>query len=241
MKGFNLNMILGVIIGLLTIVVTLSMAPSIGTANDALLPSEVIDTLTGIHTGVGITEADATLTEILYHEDIADILDISSNISEGAGPTVDSYDATTQNITVSGLTANTTRTFTVTYDTGLDLRNLIGMEVLTGFGAPLAILGLLAMGGLFTFGAWKGTNQVNMGQIMQIVGITIAVIVGLTFMTSVVIYSNNLIGDVTTDFEDVIYGIIPLFVYLVIVSLPFIKSYASWHSGKKSRKVVSNL
>ena len=158
MKGFNLNMMLGVIVGLLTIVVTLSMAPNIGTANTAV----------------------------------------------AAWGDNSSY--------------------------------MIGLGVVTDFGAPICILGLLAMGGLFTYGAWKGSTNLNMSDILSVVGITVIVIVGLTFMATVCQKVKDLVGATTTDFEDVIYGIIPLFVYMVIISLPFVKSYTSWRGGRKGKR-----
>ena len=77
----DIKKLLGVIIGLLTIVVTLAISPSIGTANAVV--------------------AAANLT------------------------------------------------------------NLIGMSVVVTFGAPLCIFGLLALGGVFTVGAWKGTTSMR--------------------------------------------------------------------------------
>ena len=158
MGGFKLSQILGVIVGMLTIVVTLSLAPSIGTANSTIA-----------------TWGDNS-----------------------------------------------------TY--------MIGLGVVTDFGAPIAVLGLLAMGGLFTYGAWKGTTALNMTDILSVVGITVVVIVGLTFMVTICQKTRDLVGATTTDFEDTIYGIIPLFVYMVIIGLPYVKSYTNWRGTRKSKK-----
>lgn len=110
-----------------------------------------------------------------------------------------------------------------------NLTNLIGMSVVTSFGAPLAILGLLAAAGVFTLGAWKANATMN--EMMGTIFTAVIVIVGLTFMASIVTYTNSLIGATAADFEDTIYGIIPLAVYLVIIGL------AGWQTVKGARKI----
>jgi len=143
----DIKKLLGVIIGLLTIVVTLAISPSIGTANAVV--------------------AAANLT------------------------------------------------------------NLIGMSVVVTFGAPLCIFGLLALGGVFTVGAWKGTT--SMREMLTVIITAVIVIVGLTFMSSIVTYTNTLIAAGSGGFETTLYGIIPLFVYLVIIGL------SGWQVGAKVR------
>jgi len=107
--------------------------------------------------------------------------------------------------------------------------NLIGLSVVDDFGAPLAVLGLLAMAGVFTVGAWKSTT--SMKDMMTTIFTAVIVIVGLTFMSSIITYTNALIGATATDFEDTIWGIIPLFVYLTVIGL------AGWQTYKGSKKL----
>jgi hypothetical protein len=116
-----------------------------------------------------------------------------------------------------------------------NLTNLIGMAVLDDFGAPLAIIGLLTLGGLFTIGAWK--SSVKMNDMLQVVITAVIVIVGLTFMTSIITYTNTLIGSAVSGFGDTLYGIIPLFVYLAIIGISGWQSYKAVgriRGGKKS-------
>ncbi len=159
MGGWSMNKLLGVIVGLLTIVVTLAIAPSISTAN-------------------AVVQA-----------------------------------------------ANQT--------------NLIGLSVVDDFGAPLAVLGLLAMAGVFTVGAWKSTT--SMKDMMTVIFVAVIVIVGLTFMSSIITYTNALIGDSAADFEDTIWGILPLFVYLSVIGLAGWQTYKGakrLKGGKKSTAAV---
>jgi hypothetical protein len=95
--------------------------------------------------------------------------------------------------------------------------DMIGMAVVVTFGAPLAILGLLAMGGLFIGGSWKGT--VGMKDMLQVIFTAIIVIVGLTFMLSILDYTVALIAAGSGGFETTLYGIIPLLVYLAIIGI----------------------
>lgn len=147
----QLSKLLGIIVGLLTIVVTLAIAPSIATANTAV--------------------------------------------------------STSGNLTA----------------------DMIGMSVVVTFGAPLAIMGLLAMGGLFVFGAWKGNT--SMRDMLEVIFTAIIVIVGLTFMLSILDYSVALIAAGGGGFETTLYGIIPLMVYLAIIGL------SGWQTYKGVRRV----
>ena len=67
-----------------------------------------------VSTGVGVTTASVQLNEAIYDDD-TDTISLSSNDTDDA-PTYSSYNATNRNLTMSGLSENTTRTITVTYD-----------------------------------------------------------------------------------------------------------------------------
>lgn len=65
-------------------------------------------------TAVGQTTENVTLSKVLYDDDTQTI-DILSSISDDV-PAYSSYNGTTRLLGISGLSANTTRTLTVTYD-----------------------------------------------------------------------------------------------------------------------------
>lgn len=117
-----------------------------------------------------------------------------------------------------------------------NLTNCIGMSAIVTFGAPLIILGLLAMGGLF---AWKGTSG-GMKEILGVVGAVIVAIIALTFMSSIITYTNALItSSGTGSFGAVIYGMIPLLIYVVIIGSIGYGAYAAYKGGgRKSKKAA---
>ncbi len=109
------------------------------------------------------------------------------------------------------------------------------MSVVTEFGAPLIVLGLLVVGGIF---AWKGTGGQNMGDLMKTIGLVIVAIVGLTFMSDIVDYTNDLI-DASTGFAVTLYGIIPLLIYLGIIAAVGWTGYSAYRGGRKSKKAAA--
>lgn len=130
--------------------------------------------------------------------------------------------------------------------TSANLTNLIGMSVVASFGAPLIILGLLAVGGLFSLAGVKGQlANVGMKDLFPVIGAVIVVIVCLTLFTSIITYTNTLIDSALGTFAATIYGIIPLLIYLGIVAgagWVTVHTYRkSRKGGKKSRATVANF
>jgi len=80
------------------------------------------DTFTSA-TGLGVTSANVTLQKPVYDDD-TETIDITSDLATDT-PAYSSYNATSRQLLISGLTANTTRTLTVTYD----------IDVLVGYDA----------------------------------------------------------------------------------------------------------
>lgn len=120
--------------------------------------------------------------------------------------------------------------------TAANITNCIGVSAIDDFAAPLIVLGLLAVGGIFM---WKGTQNQGMKDIMGVIGLVIIAIVGLTFMTDIIDYTNTLI-DASTGFATTIYGIIPLLVYLVVIGSVGFAGYKGWKGGgKKSKKAAA--
>lgn len=66
-----------------------------------------------LDTGVGETTADITLDNFVYDDDI-DTISVSSSISEV--PAVSSYNGTTKTVSIASLTADDSRTLSITYD-----------------------------------------------------------------------------------------------------------------------------
>jgi len=113
---------------------------------------------------------------------------------------------------------------TAVADSGNLTADMIGMSVVVTFGAPLAILGLLAMGGLFVIGSWRGNTSIK--DMLGVIFTAVIVIVGLTFMLNILDYSVALIAAGSGGFETVLYGLIPLLVYLAVIGL------AGWQTVK---------
>jgi hypothetical protein len=117
-----------------------------------------------------------------------------------------------------------------------NITNCIGVSAIDDFAAPLIVLGLLAVGGIF---AWKGTNNQGMKDILGVVSLVIVAIVGLTFMTNIITYTNTLI-DASTGFATTIYGMIPLLVYITVIASVGVAGYKGWKgSGKKGKKAAA--
>jgi hypothetical protein len=113
-----------------------------------------------------------------------------------------------------------------------NLTNLIGMEVLDDWGAALIILGLLTLSGTFLYGGVQGTyTSSGVKDLIWIVGAAIGAVIGLTLMTNIITAANNLIGAVTTDAEDVVWGFIPLAAYAAIIG------GAGWKAGRTIYKM----
>ncbi len=242
----NLSNLFGKIMGFIVIIITLALAPSINTANEALLPDAVSENFTSVVTVVGVTTAPVTLTYSLYSENVSyGIVSVASSISEnGTSPTLSAtaYDSTSQNLTVAGLSDNTTRTLAIGYKTGLDLTQILGVETVASFGAPLIILLLLVSGGMFAMAGVKGKlGRVGMGQLMGVIGSVIVVLISLTLFQSVITYTNTLI-DASTGFATTIYGVIPLVIYIGIiggVGYFQISTYRKATGGKRSKSNAS--
>lgn len=117
-----------------------------------------------------------------------------------------------------------------------NLTNLIGMSAIVQFGAPLIVLSLLAISGLFAAGKLAAGS---MQDLLKIISAVIVAIVGLTFMDQIVDYVNTLIGATASGFEDTIYGIIPLVIYVFIVGSIGYGAYKSYKGGKKDKKAAA--
>ena len=110
--------------------------------------------------------------------------------------------------------------------------SMIGMGAVVPFGAPLIILSIMVSFGLLAFGMKEGAS---VRDIMEAIGITIAMIIALNFFDSAVGYVNTLLVD-ATGIAKVIYGIIPLAVYIGIVASAGSYGIVKYVKGKKGKK-----
>lgn len=97
--------------------------------------------------------------------------------------------------------------------------NMTGMAVLSTFGAPLIIFGLLIAGGIFAVVGVKGGMNASAGDLMKVVGEVIVAIVSLTFMATIMTYVELLIDVAGGGFAQVIYSIIPIVLYIGIITM----------------------
>ena len=110
--------------------------------------------------------------------------------------------------------------------------SFIGMSVITTFGAPLMILALLFTGGMLAAGK-VGDGSVR--DMMGVIGAVIVTIVALTMFVSVITYVRLLVNN-STGFAVVIYGIIPIILYLGVIAGAGVITAVKSFSGKKSKK-----
>jgi len=133
-------------------------------------------------------------------------------------------------------TANTT--VQTTWAAATENASMIGMGAVVPFGAPLIILSIMVSFGLLAFGMKEGAS---IRDIMEAIGITIAMIIALNFFDSAIGYVNTLLTG-ATGISAVIYGIIPLAVYIGIVasagSFGIVK-YVRGRKGKKSKAAAT--
>jgi len=97
--------------------------------------------------------------------------------------------------------------------------NLIGLAAIDDFGAPIMILGLLFSGGLLSVAGVKGRMQgASVKEMMSVVGAVVITVLALNLFDQAITYVNELIGPTASGFADVIYGVIPIILYVGIIA-----------------------
>jgi len=99
-----------------------------------------------VTTGAGVTTANVTLSSDLFQDNVAEVISVSSNISET--PAATSYVTATNYLLISALAASQTRTLTVNYYADTDNTVMAAMG---------PFLGVLIIGGLI-FGIFMGAK-----------------------------------------------------------------------------------
>ena len=156
MRQGNFSLILsGVIAIIISIIMGAVAISELDTAATAANPQTTTTDIT-VATSVAGTTANATLLTELWENDITNVISMTSNITETTGPTAVSYTAADNNLLMSGLTVNQTRTVAVVYydmpnefDALYSVMGIYGLVIwviLTG--AALAMIGFGAYGAI---------------------------------------------------------------------------------------------
>ena len=117
-----------------------------------------------------------------------------------------------------------------------NLTNLTGMTAVSAFGAPLIIIGLLFGGGFFAVAGVRGKmSGASMGDMFTVIGSVVLVIVSLSLFTTVITYTNTLIGEAASGFGDVVYGIIPLMIYIGVIAAAGYSQVRAYRKARRGR------
>jgi hypothetical protein len=129
-------------------------------------------------------------------------------------------------------TANTTAI--TTFNGSSQNASMIGLSVVMPFGAPLMILSIMVSFGLLAFGMKEGAN---IKDILGAIGVTVAQVIAVTLFGNVITYTNTLLTG-SSGIATVIYGIIPLAIYMAIIAASGVTAgiqyYRSRHGKHKS-------
>lgn len=121
--------------------------------------------------------------------------------------------------------------------------NFTGMAAVAAFGAPIIILGLLVSGGMFAVAGVKGKLAgVGVKDMLLVIGSIVVVIVGLTMANSMFTYVAALIAADGGTFASVIYGILPIIIYVGIIAgtgYAQVERYRALKGGKGSNRAAS--
>jgi len=108
--------VFSVVIGVVAVIILALTLPSIPTAVEDFR-TETLSQSYSVTTGVGVTIGSVPLASSLWNDSVAYVTNISSNIT-GDSPLADNYTAASRTVGITGLSANTTRSLTVSYRTG---------------------------------------------------------------------------------------------------------------------------
>jgi len=127
---------MGGVVGIIGVVILMIVFPIVMSATHDLQIDEQADAFAGVATGAGETDADVVLTVDLYGDDNTNVLSIVSSLETDV-PVAGTYTAATNTLNVTGLTAESSRTLTVTYEIDA-LTSFTGMAALFGI-TPLHV------------------------------------------------------------------------------------------------------
>lgn len=110
--------------------------------------------------------------------------------------------------------------------------SMIGLGAIMPFGAPLIILSIMVSFGLLAFGIKEGATIKDS---LVAVGVAVAQVVALTLFDTAIGYIDTLLTG-STGIATIIYGIIPLAVYLGIIVSSATVGGVQYYKSRKSKK-----
>ncbi len=144
--------VFAVIVGVVALIILTMSLPMLPDAVESFR-TDVRTQSYSVATGVGITTTSVALTNALWNADVSYVTNLGSNITESL--IADNYTLASKALNLSGLSANITRTITVSYrtaglgdnpaaDTGITFLPgvVVGLVILV----PLILLASLLMG-----------------------------------------------------------------------------------------------
>lgn len=137
--------------GLVLIVIGFILFGALLTAFDGMVYSEVTTSRT-VATGVGVSNSTMVLGHELYNANLDNVSDISSTLGTD-DPAPGAYDDNTDTLTVTGLTASSSRTISVDYNTA---RSDTYIELLQPYLPFFILLIFLGAGGGLVYRSFKG-------------------------------------------------------------------------------------
>lgn len=127
-------------------------------------------------------------------------------------------------------TANTTAY--AAWGAATENASMLGLSVIMPFGDVLMIISIMVAAGLLSM---KMKGGASIADVLKPIGVVIAVIIALNFFVTVITSFNTLIAG-AAGFGQIFYGIIPLFIYMIIVALPGGYEAYEYVKGKKDKK-----
>lgn len=131
-----MNKILGVVVGIIGIAVVMVVFPIVTDSTNSVMTDQTSETFEAVVTGVGETDADVVLSEDLFGDRSASVVEITSdNVADT--PEAGTYTAASNTLNVTGLAEDDTRDLDVTYKIDA-LEDYTGLSQIAGI-TPLLI------------------------------------------------------------------------------------------------------
>lgn len=137
-----------IVFGALMLVIAL---PVFFLSNHDAQTQDYTQTFAGVSTAAGVYSANVTLGQDVYDDSLVGITSITSNIT-GDSPTAAAFNSVSRVTTVNGLTADTIRTLSVTYeiDSTIVPAGVSAFFSISNWFYIFAILGMIA-GAIYAF------------------------------------------------------------------------------------------
>ena len=146
-----MNRTVSVVVGFIGVLIAFIMFPMILDSTHDIKTDSITQDFANIETSADTTTATLTLHTTLFEDNIQSVEKVASN-NDNDTPVAESYSASGQQLTIAGLTENTTRLLTVDYQIDA-LTDYSGLSGMAGVAPIILFAGLLVGGGL---AIWSG-------------------------------------------------------------------------------------